>query len=103
MKIEYLAETDVVSLFLEQGHLFFEMTVVAHGGARYKMLARNRDVSPIGVAFGQLHIRGNFTNVENFPSLGELESVAVIENGVVLEGDFGNITIHANLIEVQAV
>ena len=103
MRIEDLAETDVLSFFLEQRHAFFEMEVIAFGGARYAVLARNSDGSPIEVKFGQLNFFGNFTTAENIPSLGELESVGVIDGGVILEGDFGDVTIHASDIEVKNV
>jgi len=100
MKIEDLAETDVLSLYLDQRHAFLELAVVGSGGARFKVLARNHDGSSIGVEFGQVHFRGNFSTAENLPSLGELESVAVTDNGVILEGDFGDITVRADCIEV---
>lgn len=100
MKIEDLAETDVLSFYLDQRHAFLELAVVASGGARFKMQARNHDGSPIGVEFGQVHFRGNFSTAENLPSLGELESVGVTDNGIILEGDFGDITIHADCVEV---
>jgi hypothetical protein len=103
MRIEDLADTDVLSFFLEQRHTYFEMEVIAMGGARYEVLARNSDGSAIGIEFGQLNFFGNFTTTENIPSLGELEGVAIIENGVILEGDFGDVTIHANIIEVKKV
>lgn len=100
MKIEDLAEADVLSFYLDQRHAILELVVVAAGGARFKVLARNHDGSSIGVKFGQVHFRGNFTTAENLPSLGELESVGVTDNGVILEGDFGDITVRADCIEV---
>lgn len=101
MKIEDLSETNVLSFFLEQRHTFFEMVVIAFCGAHYKVLAWNDDGSPIKIKIGQLNIVGNFTASENIPSLGELESVGIIEGGVILEGDFGDVTIHATNIEVK--
>ncbi|MYN02906.1 hypothetical protein GTP41_12425 [Pseudoduganella sp. DS3] len=52
MKIEDLAETDVLSFYLDQRHAYLELTVVAFGGAHFKVQARNHDGSPIGVEFG---------------------------------------------------
>jgi len=101
MRIEDLAETYVLSFFLEQRRAFFEMRVLAPDGARYEVHARNSDGSEIGADFGQLRLISNFTTPENVPSLGELESVGILGNGVILEGDFGDITIHANSIEVK--
>lgn len=103
MRIEDLEETYVTSFFLEQRHAYFEMKVIAHDGVRYAVLARNADGSAIGVGFGQLSFVGNFTTSENVPSLGELESVGFIEDGVILEGDFGDVTIRANSIEAKKI
>lgn len=103
LKIEDLTEANVVSFFLDQRHTYFEMALIAEGGARYEIQANNADGSRIGVSFGQLRFVGNFSTLENMPSLGELEGVQTIENGVILEGDFGDVTIHANNIVVKTV
>ncbi|MDO8065114.1 MULTISPECIES: hypothetical protein [unclassified Janthinobacterium] len=101
MKIEDLAETYVLSFYLEQRHSYFLTKLIDYDGTRFELLATNSDGSPIGFEVGELRFAGNFTTRENVPSLGELEGAATTEDGAILEGDFGDIRIRANNITIK--
>jgi hypothetical protein len=101
MKIEDLAETDVLSFYLDQRHSFFLMKLIGVDGTRFELLASNSDGSPIGFEVGELRLAGNFTTLQNVSSIGELESAATTGDGAILEGDFGDITIRANEIVIK--
>lgn len=103
MDLRNLEETDVLSLTLDQAHRYFEMVFCTDDGRNYKLCAWNEDGARLGVTLGALHIRGNLANAGNRGVLGELESISWVDDVLTLEGDFGDITIKAARVAVEAL
>lgn len=102
-QFEQLAGTNVLSISIDQAHRFFEMLVVTTEGTRFRLTAWNLDAMPLSLALGALHIRSTLTNAENLPILGELEGIGVVDEALVLEGDFGDISIRATNVSVELI
>ena len=88
-----LEESEVLSITLDQQHLYFEMVVRAEDGARYKISARNTAGTPLDVRFGALYLLGPHRDLSNRHTFGELEGVSMVEDVLTLEGDFGDFVI----------
>lgn len=55
MNLCSLEESEILSITLDQQHLYFEMVVRAEGGERYKLSAWNTAGAPLDVTFGALN------------------------------------------------
>ena len=88
MNLCHLEESEILSITLDQNHLYFEMVVCAEDGVRYKFSAWNPAGASLDVAFGALNLLGRRTDLSNRQTFGELESVSMVENVLSLEGDF---------------
>lgn len=88
-----LEESEVLSITLDQNHLYFEMVVCDEDGIRYKVSAWNTAGASLDVTFGALNLLGHRTDLSNRHTFGELESVSMVENVLTLEGDFGDLVI----------
>ena len=88
-----LEESEVLSISLDQQHLYFEMVVRAEDGAEYKLVAWNTAGASLDVTFGALNFSGPHTGSSNRHTFGGLESVSMVENTLTLEGDFGDLVI----------
>ncbi|MFC5461406.1 hypothetical protein [Massilia niabensis] len=89
-----LEESEVLSITLDQNHLYFEMVVCAENGANYKLSAWNIAGASLDITFGALNLKGHLTDASGRHTFGELESVSMVENALTLEGDFGDVVIH---------
>ena len=101
MDLHQLEESDVLSISLEQAHRYFELLLLANGGNRYALSAWNKDGAPLEMSFGALRLQANLTNADNAGVLGELESISHVDGTLVLEGDFGDITVKADTVSVK--
>lgn len=101
MDVRELEETDVLSISLDQAHLYFEMVVLTFDGIKCRLSACNADGSPIELTVGALQFGANLTNTRDLSILGELEGISAVDGVLILEGDFGDITISANKISVE--
>ncbi|MFL6636823.1 MAG: hypothetical protein ACJ8HJ_31400 [Massilia sp.] len=88
-----LEESEVLSITLDQQHLYFEMVVRAEDGARYKLSVWNTAGASLDVTFGALNLLGSCADLSNRHTFGELEGVSMVENVLTLEGDFGDLVI----------
>ncbi len=102
LTLESCINTYLTVIDVEQSRLFMEFQTVDDEGNRQKWIAFNSTTDPIKVDFESLHIRSDFTTVTNLPCLGEIESVGVLPDGFILEGDFGVICVTADRIEPVA-
>jgi hypothetical protein len=100
-KIADIEGSYVISIQLDSQALFLEICVIASDQVKLKLLAFNRDSSPICVTFHGLSIRAGMTTTDNVPCLGEIESVNTTSDGIRLEGDLGTIAIAADNISVE--
>jgi hypothetical protein len=101
IELEKLEETDVLSISLDQAHLYFEMVVSTYEGTRYALAAWSGDGTRLDITIGALHVRNNLTNTNNIGILGVLESVGFVDDVLILEGDFGDITIKAAKVSIK--
>ena len=88
-----LEESEVLSITLDQQHLYFEMAVRADDGARYKLSVWDTAHASLDITFGALNLLGPLTDLSNRHTFGELENVSMVENVLTLEGDFGDLVI----------
>lgn len=63
-------------------------------GPKNKLMAWNTDGTELAVRLGALY-------VQNCSELGELEGINVVDNVLLLEGDFGDITIQATSFSIE--
>ncbi|MGG7607026.1 hypothetical protein [Massilia sp. BKSP1R2A-1] len=101
MDLYELEEGDVLTISLDQAHRRFEIVVRTKDGSCYALSAWNQGATRIEVTFGEVRMRGNLTNRHNMGVLGELESIGGSDGVLVLEGDFGDITIKADTVAVR--
>jgi len=101
MDLHELEESSVLSISLDQAHLYFEMVVHKDGENRFALSAWNQGAMRLEITFGEVHMRGNLTDHENIGILGELEGIGYADGVLVLEGDFGDITIKADTVSVK--
>lgn len=88
-----LEESEVLSITLDQQHLYFEMVVRAEDGARYKLSAWNTAGASLDFTFGALNLLGPRTDSSNRYTFGELEGASMVGSVLTLEGDFGDLVI----------
>jgi len=69
-----LEESEVLSITLDQQHLYFEMLVRAEDGTRYKLSAWNTAGASLDITFGALNLLGPRTDLSNCHTVGELEA-----------------------------
>lgn len=101
MNLSDLEESEVLSIALDQNHLYFEMVVRAEDGARYKLSAWNTAGASLEVTFGALNLIGYRSDLSNRHTFGELESVSMVENVLTLEGDFGDLVIRGAATSIE--
>jgi hypothetical protein len=77
------------------------MVVSTYEGTRYTQAAWSGDGTRLDITIGALHVRNNLRNSNNIGILGELESVGFVDDVLILEGDFGDITIKAAKVSVK--
>ncbi|QHF51227.1 hypothetical protein [Pseudomonas sp. S49] len=94
MDVRALEESSVLSITLDQAHLYFEMVVRLDDGTKNKLMAWNADGTELAIRLGALH-------VQNASELGELEGINIVDNVLFLEGDFGDIAIQATSISIE--
>ncbi|WP_434707385.1 hypothetical protein J3P75_15890 [Pseudomonas sp. R1-1] len=94
MDIRALEESTVLSITVDQAHRFFEMVVRLDDGTKNKLMAWNADGTELAIKLGALY-------VQSCSELGELEGINVVDNGLLLEGDFGDITIQATSFSIE--
>ena len=94
MDVQALEESSVLSISVDQAHLYFEMVVSLDDETKYKLMAWNADGSELTIRIGALH-------VQNSSALGELEGINIVEDVLFLEGDFGDMTINATTISIE--
>ncbi len=94
MDVRELEESSVLSITVDQAHLYFEMVVSLDNETKYKLMAWNTDGAELTIKLGALH-------VQNSSVLGELEGINIVENVLFLEGDFGDISIKATTILIE--
>jgi hypothetical protein len=90
-----LEESEVLSITLDQNHLYFEMMVCAEDGATYKLSAWNTAGASLDITFGALNLLGHRTGLSNGHTFGELETVSMVDNVLTLEGDFGDLVLRS--------
>ena len=73
MNLSDLDESEVLSITLDQQHLYFEMVVRAEDGARYKISAWNTAGASLDVTFDALNLLGSRTDLNNHHTFGELD------------------------------
>ena len=88
-----LEESEVLSITLDQNHLYFEMVVCVEDKVRYKLSARHTAGASLDITFGALNLLENRADLSNRHTFGELEGVSMVENVLTLEGDFGDLVI----------
>ncbi len=88
-----LEESEVLSITLDQNHLYFEMVVCTEDRTKYKLSVWSTDGASLDVTFGALDLQGQHTDVSGRHTFGELESISIVENVLTLEGDFGDVVI----------
>lgn len=103
ISFQNLEESDVLTIYLEQDYRLFIIEVLTPTGKKFKLQASNEDGSPMEVAIGRLRVVSNFYSRDNVRSLGELESIGRDEDRLVLEGDFGDISLNATKIDIEQV
>jgi hypothetical protein len=96
-----LEECEILSITLDQRHLYFETVVRTDDGTQYKLSAWNPAGTTLKAAFGALHVQANRTDVVGRSTLGELESASFVGEVLTLEGDFGDIVIGRATISVE--
>jgi hypothetical protein len=96
-----LEESEVLSICLDQQHLYFEMVVRAEDGAKYRLSAWNTAGASLDVTFGALNFPGSRMDLNNRHTFGELEGVSMVENVLTLEGDFGDLAIHNAAVLIE--
>lgn len=96
-----LEESEVLSITLDQQHLYFEMVVRTEDGARYKLSARSTAGAPLEVTFGALNLIGPRRDLCNRHTFEELEGVSMVENVLTLEGGFGDLVIRNAATSVE--
>lgn len=101
MNLCNLEQSEVLSITLDQKHLYFEMVVCTEDGARYKLSAWNTAGASLNVTFGALNLLGHRTHLSNHRTFGELESVSMVENVLTLEGDFGDLVIRSAATSIE--
>ncbi|MCD2514850.1 hypothetical protein LQ564_00815 [Massilia sp. G4R7] len=101
MNLHELEESDVLTISLDQAHRRFDMVLRTEDGKCYALSAWNQGATRIDITFGEVHIRANLTNRQSMRVLGELESIGSLDGVLVLEGDFGDITIKADTVSVR--
>ncbi|MGY2377506.1 hypothetical protein ACW9IB_23665 [Pseudomonas sp. SDO524_S393] len=94
MNLQALEQSNVLSITLDQAHRYFEMVVSVDDETQYKLMAWNADGTELAIRLGALH-------VQNASILGELEGINIVENVLLLEGDFGDIAIQATTVLVE--
>lgn len=101
MNVCDLEESEVLSITLDQQHLYFEIVVRAEDGARYKLSAWNTAGAPLDITFGALNLPGPRTDLSNRHSFGELEGVSLLKDVLIREGDFGDLVIRNAATSVE--
>jgi len=101
MQISELSETYLLSLMQDDKNLYIELMFVEEHGKKYKVLASNKNTSPISVEFIGLTLRANLTTREDIPVLGEVESIEECASGFSIEGDMGYINVIADTWDVS--
>lgn len=94
MDVQALEQSNVLSIKVDQAHRYFEMVVSAGDETQYKLMAWNADGTELTIKLGAL-------DVKNSRGLGELEGINIVENVLFLEGDFGDMAIHATTVLVE--
>ncbi len=94
MDLQTLEQSNVLSITVDQAHRYFEMVVSADDETKYKLMAWNADGTELTIRLGALH-------VQNASVLGELEGINIVESVLFLEGDFGDMAIHATTVLVE--
>jgi hypothetical protein len=94
MDVRALEESRVLSITVDQAHRYFEIVVSLDDGTQKKLMAWNADGTELAIRFGALC-------VQNYSELGELEGINIVDNVLLLEGDFGDITIQATSISIE--
>ena len=94
MDVQALEQSNVLSITVDQAHRYFEMVVSADDDSNYKLMAWNADGTELTIRLGAL-------DVKNSRVLGELEGISIVENVLFLEGDFGDMAIHATTVLVE--
>lgn len=94
MNIKNLEDGNILSISIDQGHCLFEMVVSLHDDTCCKLTAWNDD----GV---ELTIRMGALNLHFRAGLGELEGISVVNNVLIIEGDFGDLEIEAANVVVE--
>ena len=101
MDVRELEETEVLSITLDQPHLYFETVVRTGAGSRYKLSAWNPAGAGLKAVFGAIHVQANRTDTAGRDTLGELESASFVGDVLTLEGDFGDVVISGVTISID--
>lgn len=94
MDVQALEQSNVLSITVDQAHRYFEMVVSLDDEKKYKLMAWNVDGTELIIRLGALHIQDSRI-------LGELEGISIVENVLFIEGDFGDMSIHATTVLVE--
>jgi hypothetical protein len=96
-----LEEPEILSITLDQAHLYFETVVCTDDGTKYKLSAWNPAGTTLKAAFGAVHVQANRRDVAGRSTLGELESASLVGDVLTLEGDFGDVVISGVKVSVE--
>lgn len=72
MNFSKLEESGVLSITLDQAHLYFEMVVFTENGTKYKLSAWNSAGGRLEVSLGALHIRAHRMDTKGTQLLASL-------------------------------
>lgn len=103
LSIQNLAETYLLAIHLDQDHRSFSIEALDTTGRTLRLTGSNSDLSPIDVTIGGLHVRSNFRNGDNIACMGELAAIGWHQDRLIIEGDFGDISLKATNIDVEQV
>lgn len=101
MDLRKLEESEILSITLDQAHLYFETVVLTGDGIRYKLSAWNPAGTGLKAVFGAFNVQANRADVAGRNTLGELESASFAGDVLTLEGDFGDVVISGVTISIE--
>ncbi len=101
MNLNALEDGYLLRVDVDQARVCLELRVLRESGVELKILAFNRQGLPVSVAFGAMSLGATHSTSTGIPCLGAIDSAAETATGVVIEGDFGEITFSAATVEVH--
>ncbi|HTD03658.1 hypothetical protein [Undibacterium sp.] len=103
VQISDLEEGYLLSVDWYQSKIYAAFEVLASDGNKYRIDAMAADDSIVEIQFSPMSLKAGLSTPDGFPCLGEIESVGHFSQGILLEGDFGAITVTASRIELESI